>query len=122
MYSNSPTAGMMGQDSLLGTPSGYATPEQIKSMYEYSKYLGQGEAQQPVITSKWQGVSNIVNALMGGWLSNRANASQRGSTQYDAHGLPQAPAYGQLPYVTGVNTNPNPAVTDNSMARTLGLG
>jgi hypothetical protein len=86
---------MVDQSNLLSTPSGYATPEQIKDMYDYAKYLGQGNAQFPVITKPTQGISNMVNALMGGWLSNRANQAQRGSTQYDVGSLPQTPQFPQ---------------------------
>lgn len=61
--------------NLLSTPEGYATPDQIKSTYEYAKALMSGNLQQPV--HHWtQGVSNMVSALVGGNLDYKAAQQQ----------------------------------------------
>ena len=53
----------------------YATPEQLKSLREYSQQLMTGAGQQPV--HRWtQGVSNLVNALVGGYEGYRTDQMQ----------------------------------------------
>lgn len=67
----------------LSTPDGYATPDQLAAVRSYAKALLQGEGQQNV--HHWtQGVSNMVNALMGGLLVNKAASRELGSRGYDA--------------------------------------
>lgn len=58
----------------------YATPEQLASLREYAKQLMTGSQQQEV-HRPWQGVSNIVNALVGGYEANRADKMQQASIQ-----------------------------------------
>jgi hypothetical protein len=83
----------------LSTPQGYATPEQIKSTYEYAKALMTGSGQQPV--HHWtQGVSNIVSALVGGNLDYRANQMENAANRRDAGArLPQVnqPPFNESP-------------------------
>lgn len=59
--------------SAFATPSSYASPEAIKAQRDYANALlyhhvgdRAGGAQFPVVQSWTQGVSNMVNALMGG--------------------------------------------------------
>jgi len=69
--------------NLLSTPEGYATPDQLKSTYEYAKALMTGSGQQPV--HHWtQGVSNMVNALVGGALDFSANRKENESNSVRA--------------------------------------
>lgn len=83
-------------ENLMSTPAGYATPAQIQQMYDYAKYLGQGNAQFPTVTKWTQGVSNIIGALMGGSLARQADLLQQQSLQKykgaTAGTLPDAPA------------------------------
>lgn len=52
------------------------TPAQVKSTYDYAKALMQGSGQQPI--RHWtQGVSNIVNALVGGNLDFSAAQAEK---------------------------------------------
>lgn len=70
----------------LSTPEGYATPDQLTAVRSYAKALLQGEGQQPV--QHWaQGVSNMVNALLGGLLVNKAAERELGSRGYDAKNI-----------------------------------
>lgn len=93
--------------AMLPTPDGYATPEQVKAMQDYAAALStKAPFQQPV--RHWsQGVSNVVSALMGGWLSNRANDQQYGSLKYGANQRQNAPGTQIAPPAT-VAPVPNP--------------
>ena len=51
-----------------------ASPEELRAMYEYSRAL---QSNQMPVRSWTQGVSNMVNALMGGMVGNRADALAR---------------------------------------------
>lgn len=103
--------------------SNYMTPEMVKRLYEYAKALqntptSQGGGQFPVITNPWQGASNVVNALVGGYEAYRAGQGERGSTQTDAgwytRNLPKPPAGGPKsdPGIYGENAPaaPKPAI------------
>src|SRR5690349_13534940 len=73
----------MDNQNYLSTPEGYATPDQVKSTYDYAKALLYGGMQQPV--HHWtQGVSNMVSALVGGNLDYQAGQRERGSQLFDA--------------------------------------
>lgn len=62
-------------DPATGKPN-YLTPSQAKSAYDYSKALMTGSGQQPV--HAWtQGVSNMVNALVGGNLDYQTGLQER---------------------------------------------
>lgn len=64
----------------------YATPEQLKSLREYSQQLMTGSGQQPV--HRWtQGVSNLVNALVGGYEGYRADQMQNEAAARNASDL-----------------------------------
>lgn len=79
-------------NNLLGTPENYATPEQLSSMRDYSKVLT-ANSLQPV--HHWtQGISNIVNALVGGLEARKSDLTQRNALQQAAHDLP---SYGDSP-------------------------
>lgn len=54
----------------------YATPEQLSTLREYAKQLMTGSGQQKVQRPA-QGLSNIVNALVGGYEANRADTIQQ---------------------------------------------
>jgi ABC-type transporter MlaC component len=61
----------------------YATPEQAKSLRDYADQLMTGKGQMPV--HRWtQGVSNIVNALIGGAASAKADNLQQSAAQQNA--------------------------------------
>ena len=75
------------------TPPGYATPEQIKAQQDYAKALMTGSGQQPV--HHWtQGVSNMVAALAGRNLYDRANQEQIQANQLSAGAVPAIPSSG----------------------------
>lgn len=60
----------------LPTTQGYATPAQIQQMYEYANLLQKNAVEKPV--AHWtQGVSNMVNALVGGYQGYQADEKQR---------------------------------------------
>lgn len=64
--------------NVLPTPENYATPEQVKSIDDYVALLRKNST-QPV--SHWsQGVANMANALMGGYLQEQARRAQQGTT------------------------------------------
>jgi len=72
---------MADNPNLLSTPENYATPAQIKSTYDYAKALLYGPQQQSV--HHWtQGVSNMVNALVGGNLDYQANQRELAARDY----------------------------------------
>jgi lysozyme len=67
---------MASEEDYLSTPSGYATPEQLKSTRDYAKALMTGSGQQPV--RHWtQGLSNMVGALIGGQLDYGAAQQEK---------------------------------------------
>src|ERR1700740_2213170 len=96
--------------NFLSTPEGYATPEQVKSTYEYAKALMQGNLQQPV--KHWtQGVSNIVSALVGGGLDYRAGQQDRARRLFNAEQDPTVTSMnppGKTTPATGTPFFPNP--------------
>lgn len=52
---------------MLSTPQGYATPEQIKELRAYSKFLGTpGEGMAEKVYNTKTGLANMAAALMGG--------------------------------------------------------
>lgn len=62
--------------NMLSTPQGYATPQQLAQIREYATKLTDPSKMQPV--QSWtQGVSNMVQALMGGWQNSQANQFDR---------------------------------------------
>lgn len=76
--------------NLLPVPEGYATPEQIKNMYEYSNLLTKHATETPV--RHWlQGVSNVVDALVGGKTAYDANQRTIQSRNFDRGQLPTTP-------------------------------
>ena len=67
----------------------YTSPEQYKDRTAYAKALLYGAGQQPV--RHWtQGASNMVAALMGGHLMNRAGRDKRSSDMYESDQLTNA--------------------------------
>jgi hypothetical protein len=73
----------------LSTPEGYVSPEQLKATQEYARALMTGSGQQPV--HHWtQGVSNMVNALVGGLTDSNAFKKSRASQDYEAARFEQA--------------------------------
>lgn len=90
---------------------GYMTPDAIKSLYEYAKALQsspakEGGGQQFPIISPWQGASNIVNALVGGYEANQANqAGLAGVTR----AMQQRPAITNTPGQSDVLSGLDPA-------------
>lgn len=102
---------MANEGNWLSTPEGYATPEQVKSTYDYAKALLSGGHQQPV--KHWtQGVSNIVSALVGGGLDYRAGQQERARRLFNANQDPTVTSMnpiGQKTPVMGTPFFPNPS-------------
>lgn len=69
--------------NLTSTPSEYASPEQLKAVREYAEAMLHGTGQQKI--GHWtQGVSNVVNALVGGHMLYRAGERDNLSDRYAA--------------------------------------
>lgn len=104
----------MQQQLHPGDPQ-YATPSQIKSIYDYSNALLHGSGQQPV--HSWeQGVSNMVSALVGGNMNYEGGQRERASELHDAaakvSGLEGTGAFGN-DYPNVANNN-NPDAANNA--------
>jgi hypothetical protein len=76
----------MPETDLLSTPEGYATPEQLKAARELYKDMLIGHGQMQNIQSPWQGISNMVHALVGGYGLYRTGQQERASDVQDAEG------------------------------------
>jgi hypothetical protein len=107
----------MDASDYLGVPEGYATPEQIKDAQTFAQLLMKQANSQNLIRSPWQGVSNIVNATMGGYMARQAAladlaARRRGTAnQWNAGPGAPVPSGGTVPpnYVSPNPNAPNPA-------------
>lgn len=78
---------MADESNLLSTPEGYATPQQLAATREYAKALMYGNQQQPV--THWaQGMSNMVNALMGQNELKKAGQQEVGMFSSAAKNIP----------------------------------
>src|SRR5882672_3497703 len=104
-------------DNLLSTPPGYASPKQYDAVREYAKALmfggiGAG-AQQPV--HHWtQGLSNLINGLVGDRALHNVGKNEVAAKAYEASGeLPEAP--GQ-PSAAGVRPVAPPRAIKTSFA------
>jgi len=71
----------MALEDTLSTPEGYATPAQLAAQRDYAKALLYGNQQQPKVQSWTQGVSNMVNALLGRSTLNQANNAELAGLQ-----------------------------------------
>lgn len=63
------------------TPPGYMTPDQIKQMYAYSGDLTKGGMRDDTITSPWQGIRMMSDALAGRSMRNQAGGQQQQNTR-----------------------------------------
>lgn len=83
---------------IVGQPANYVTPDQVKLTRDYAKALLSGSGQQPV--QHWtQGVSNMVNALVGGNLAYKTAQQEKESNAVDAGAM--------LPTVPGATPSPS---------------
>lgn len=62
-------------DPTLQTPQGYATPQQLAAMREYSRYLLQ-QSGEPAQNPK-QGMANVARALIGGLTQSYADTKEQ---------------------------------------------
>ncbi len=74
-------------EDLLGTPSGYASPEQLASVQQYAALLSKGGMRDKEITSPWQGVRMMADALSGGIMRNQAGQMGQQNRNLDASGI-----------------------------------
>lgn len=74
----------MPETDVLPTPEGYASPEQLKAARELYKDYLTGHGQMQNIQSPWQGISNMVHALVGGYGLYRAGQQERQTKTGDA--------------------------------------
>ena len=73
---------MESESHLLGTPAGYATPEQLKEVRALYQNLLSGTGQQPV--KHWtQGISNMVSALVGGLGNQKTIERENEARRFD---------------------------------------
>jgi hypothetical protein len=91
-------------DPSLQTPENYMTPAQLQSQRDYAKYLL--ENQQKNIRSPWQGVANVVQALVGGTLQHSADVGEMKARQQAAQLLGQKFDQNDLGGVIGAASNP----------------
>lgn len=82
----------------------YASPQQIAAQREYAKQL-MANSQQPV--QHWtQGLSNIANALVGGYQGHQADVSEQSSNAEFARQLASGVRGGDLSSIAGISANP----------------
>lgn len=74
-------------EDLLSTPSGYASPEQLASVQQYAALLSKGGMRDKEITSPWQGVRMMADALSGGMMRNQAGQMGQQNRNLDASGI-----------------------------------
>jgi hypothetical protein len=67
---------MLSAEDFLNTPSNYATPDQLASVRQYADLLTKGGQRDQQITSPWQGVRMLADALSGNVLRNQAGQQQ----------------------------------------------
>ncbi len=82
---------MVSPSDLSSTPAGYMTPAQIEQMYGYSGALTQGATRDKEITSPWQGVRMMADALAMNKMRGGAGQQQMQGIQDYTHRLEQAP-------------------------------
>lgn len=71
----------MASQDIGSTTSGYMTPDQIAQMQQYSSDLTKGGMRDKEITSPWQGVRMMADALSGNIMRNRAGQQQQQNTR-----------------------------------------
>src|ERR1700692_3302762 len=81
----------MSMNNPSSTPAGYMTPEQIQQMYHYSGNLTAGGMRDKEITSPWQGVRMMADALAGRSMRNQAGQQQKGGINDYTQRLEQSP-------------------------------
>jgi hypothetical protein len=69
-------------NNMLPTPENYATQSQLDSLRAYSNALI--NQKQPPIYKPWEGMSQVANALIGGYFDNQANQKQIAKGQQNA--------------------------------------
>jgi len=68
---------MLGAADYGSTPQGYMTPDQIKQMQGYAADLTAGGMRDKEITSPWQGVRMLADALAGRSMRNQFGQAQQ---------------------------------------------
>lgn len=83
----------------------YASPQQIAARRKYAEELMMGKGQQPV--RHWaQGLSNIANALMGGYTERKASAEEQASNLEFGRQLLQATSSKDPAQIMALMSNP----------------
>lgn len=116
-------------EDLLGTPSGYATPDQLASVQQYANLLMKGGQRDKEITSPWQGLRMMADTLSGNIMRNRAGQQQMGNTamlgnaQADVEGqtFPQPGQPAQTPSQAVSSAQATAGGMDPQTARTFKL-
>lgn len=84
-------------EDLLGTPSGYATPDQLSQVQQYANALMKGGQRDQPITSPWQGVRMMADTLSGNIMRNRMGQQQMANLGLDAQTRGVQPPPGSQP-------------------------
>lgn len=88
---------------LLSTPENYATPKQLEAMREFYGGMLKGGTDLSPIQSKWQGISRMVQALVGGIGTGMTGERERKAKLADAGNVvPQVPSSSAVPPLPGV--------------------
>jgi hypothetical protein len=99
------------------TPAGYMTPEQVEQMYGYGGRLTKGATRDETITSPWQGLRMMADALSMNKVKNQAGQQQMGGINDYTHRLEPAPntppqgATAPPPPLPSVPSTPTPTQT-----------
>ncbi len=72
------------------TPQGYMTPAQVEQMYGYTGALQKGATRDDTITSPWQGLRMMADALSMNKMRSQAGQQQMGGINDYTHRLEQA--------------------------------
>jgi hypothetical protein len=76
-------------------PPGYVAPDLASQQYDYSKNLTAGGMRDKPISSPWQGVRMMADALSGGYARNQAGQQQAGNTFGAGNDIASVPRPGQ---------------------------
>lgn len=94
---------------------GYQDPNLVNQTYGYAGELTKGGLRDKEITSPWQGVRMMADALSGGMMRNRAGQMGQGNRNLDASGVMGAaqPPGGPAPQ-SPLSVNPPPSQPSSS--------
>jgi hypothetical protein len=107
----------MDASDLLSTPSGYASPDQIKEALAFADMLQKQSQNQGMMRSPWQGVAQMTQAVMSGLLARQAAqraqaGTASGGAAAAAAGVPPGASAATTPGTVGyptTATTPTPA-------------